>query len=190
MKAICIIGSPHANGSTMQVTEHMKRGLSAVGIDCTMYLLNDLHIAYCQGCESCVTSTRCMQRDDMDILIPAMLSADIVIIASPSYWGDITAQLKTFIDRCMPLADTRPTGTIVPPGKRGVAVAVRAGNSPGENKHIIATLHHFFAHLGITPVADLTFEGIHTPADLSERQTELQQAYEIGCRVGEELIGD
>ncbi len=152
--AICIIGSPAANGSTVQVVEHIIAGLADAGIESEAYLLHDMNIAFCRGCKACEATAQCVQRDDMDILTAALLAADIVLLASPSYWGDITAQLKTFIDRCTPLCDTRPGGTMVPSGKRGIAVAIRAGQSKGENQHLLATMHHFFSHLGITPVAE------------------------------------
>jgi multimeric flavodoxin WrbA len=100
----------------------------------------------------------------------------------------VTAQLKTFIDRCTPLTDTRPGGTIVPSGKRGIAVAVRAGQSKGENQHILDTIHHFFGHLGIVPIADFSIEGVRTLCDLTERESELQRAHDIGYQVLKEEL--
>ncbi len=122
-----------------------------------------------------------MQRDDMDTLLAELLSAGVVVIASPSYWGDVTAQLKTFIDRCLPLLDPRSR---LPAGQRGVAIAVRAGQSPGENQDLIDIIHHFFGHLGITPVADLTLEGVRRPEDLEEHEAELERAYRLGLELG------
>lgn len=126
----------------------------------------------------CARTGQCIQRDDMDLLIADLLIADVVVMASPSYWGDVTAQLKTFIDRCTPLSNTRLEKTIVPPGKRGIAVAVRAGQSLQENQHIVDTIAHMYGHLGITLAASVTLEGIRIPADLTTEK--LQSGYQIG----------
>ncbi|HEY3416112.1 MAG TPA: flavodoxin family protein [Armatimonadota bacterium] len=184
MKALCIIGSPRDQGSTAQVVDRIIAGMTAAGVSVSRHLLDALRIGFCQGCKACVATALCVQQDDMDLLISELLVADIVLLASPSYWGDVTAQMKTFIDRCTPLTDARPGGTIVPKGKRGIAVAIRAGESQGENEHLIATIHHFFGHLGITPAEDVTLEGIRTSKDLAVRRIQLEQAYEMGYRVG------
>ena len=76
MKAICIIGSPHAHGSTMQVVGHIIAGMADAGIESNTYILHDMRIAFCQGCKACVATAQCGQHDDMDTLIAALLAAD------------------------------------------------------------------------------------------------------------------
>jgi multimeric flavodoxin WrbA len=109
-----------------------------------------------------------VQRDDMDRITADLLEADVVLIASPSYWGDVTGQLKVFIDRCLPLCNARTGSTPVPPGKVGIAVAIRAGTRRAENQHLIDTIEHYFGHLGIEPVARFTAEQIDAISDFSE----------------------
>jgi multimeric flavodoxin WrbA len=106
-----------------------------------------------------------VQRDDMDRVIADLMRADVVLVASPSYWGDVTGQLKVFIDRCLPLCNARAGTTSVPPGKVGIAVAIRAGSRKAENQHIIDTIEHYFGHLGIEPVARFTAERIDAVSD-------------------------
>ncbi|MCP4702965.1 MAG: flavodoxin family protein [candidate division Zixibacteria bacterium] len=180
MRAICIIGSPNENGSTASICIKVIRGLDCENIEVDKYILDKMDIGFCKGCNSCEISGRCVQRDDMDILIKAITEADIVILASPSYWGDVTGQMKVFIDRSLPLCNAKTGETPVPDGKMGIGIAIRAGNSKNENQHIIDTFSHYFGHLGITMAGEFMAEGINNLSDLKEKQDKLSQAYDLG----------
>ncbi len=119
----------------------------------------------------------------MSILMDEIYESDIIILASPSYWGDVTGQMKTFIDRSLPLCNAKTGETPVPKEKIGVSVAVRAGKSKEENQHIVDTFNHYFGHLEIRPIAMLTAEGIRTISDIENDQTKLEEAYSLGRRL-------
>ncbi len=180
MKAICIVGSPNEQGSTAFLVRSVIDGMRAVGIDATMHVLGTMNIGYCDGCRVCETSRRCVLRDDMDLLLAGILESDIVLLASPSYWGDVTGQMKVFIDRSLPLCNAATGDTPVPTGKVGVAVATRAGSSQGETQHIVDTFEHYFGHLGISLVAVLTAEGVGRLADVEHDQVKIRQGRELG----------
>jgi multimeric flavodoxin WrbA len=178
VKVVCIIGSPREKGSTAFVVDQIIGGVQAQGARVIRHALGSLSIGYCQGCRTCEQTGRCVQRDDMDRVIADLLAADVVLVASPSYWGDVTGQLKVFIDRSLPLCNAQTGTTPVPPGKVGVAVAIRAGSRKAENQHIVDTIEHYFGHLGIEPVARFTAEGIEAVSDLSE--TQIAEARQLG----------
>lgn len=182
-QAICISGSPNANGSTAMLLQEIARGMRDAGMNVRTFRLGEMDIGYCRGCNACAATRRCARRDDMDALTAALLAADVVCIGSPSYWGDVTAQLKAVFDRSTPLCDTKPGGNIVPPGKLGISAAVRAGRLPAENLHLLDTIEHYFGHLGIKPAARLHAEGINSPGDLAQRTDFLQRAYETGLNI-------
>jgi multimeric flavodoxin WrbA len=121
----------------------------------------------------------------MDRLLEGILESDIVLLASPSYWGDVTGQMKVFIDRSLPLCNAKTGETPVPPGKIGVAVAIRAGQSKGENRHIVDTFEHYFGHLGIKMVGSLTAEGIECLADIRNSGEEIKESFMLGRNIGE-----
>ncbi len=184
MKAICIVGSPNEQGSTAFLVRSIMDGMHAVGIDATMHVLGTMDIGYCDGCRECESSRRCVIRDDMDALLAGILESDIVLLASPSYWGDVTGQMKVFIDRSLPLCNASTGDTPVPAGKAGVAVATRAGSSKGETQHIVDTFEHYFGHLGISPVAVLTAEGVGCLADVEHDQAKIREGRELGMSLG------
>ena len=64
--------------------------------------LRNYKINYCLGCGVCNTKHVCVQKDDMKALLDKMVEADVIVLATPVYFYTMDAQLKTFIDRCVP----------------------------------------------------------------------------------------
>lgn len=184
MKAIGIIGSPRNDGSTAVIVDKIIDGMNANGIESIKYCLGDMDINYCLGCKCCDEHGECIQvDDDMSILMDGIISSDIVIIASPSYWGDVTGQLKVFFDRSTPYCNMSDNGTQIPSGKKGIAVSIRAGRTIGENLHIIESIEHYFGHLGIETVGRFMAEGIDKKDDLLGKPELLEKAYELGLSI-------
>ncbi|SHH73427.1 Multimeric flavodoxin WrbA [Clostridium collagenovorans DSM 3089] len=182
MKAICIIGSPKSNGSTACIMDTIIEGMKESNIEVRRYVLGDMDINYCKGCMQCYKTKKCIQDDDMNIIIEDLLDADIVLIASPSYWGDVTGQLKVFFDRSTPLSDTNGE-TLVPKGKIGVSIAVRTGTRVEENIHLINTIEHYYGHLGINPVEGFTVERVQFKEDFKQNAEKVKEALDLGKRL-------
>lgn len=182
MKAVCVIGSPKSNGTTACIVDTVIDGMKASNIEVRRHVLGELNIGYCKGCMDCFTTKKCVQDDDMENVISDMMEADIVVIASPSYWGDITGQLKVFFNRSTPLSDTNGK-TVVPKGKIGIAIAVRTGTREVENIHLVKAIEHYFGHLGIKPVKRLTVEKAQFKEDFLRNETKVNEAFEIGNNI-------
>lgn len=182
MKAICIIGSPKSNGSTACIMDTIIEGMRESNIDIKRYVLGDMNINYCKGCMQCYNTKKCVQNDDMNIIIEDLIGADLVLIASPSYWGDVTGQLKVFFDRSTPLSDTNGE-TLVPKGKIGVSIAVRTGTRVEENIHLINTIEHYYGHLGIKPVERFTLERVQFKEDFKQNSEKVKEALDLGKRL-------
>jgi multimeric flavodoxin WrbA len=76
------------------------RGAQEAGHTVKKIFLKDKKINYCTGCGTCVSTKRCVQKDDMDDILDEMKIADTIVLASPIYFYTICGQLKTMIDRC------------------------------------------------------------------------------------------
>lgn len=188
MKAICIIGSPREKGCTSLIVNAITKGMIDTGVDVKSYYLGNLNIRYCLGCMTCHKTRQCVLEDDVDLIMKDLMESDIVLVASPSYWGDITGQLKVFIDRNTPYGNTCEGGTLIPHGKIGVAVAVRAGQRQSENQHIIDTINHYYSHLEIAPVESFTIEEIMELEDFIGKEDRLEEAYILGSRLSTRRI--
>lgn len=184
MKAVCIIGSPRDNGSTALIVDSMIKGLNESGFDdIDRYCLGKCNINYCFGCKACYQNGQCVQKDDVELIVKDICNSDLVVIASPSYWGDITGQLKVFFDRNTPYGDTNLNRKIFAHNVKGVAISLRAGKTERENIHILESIEHFYGHLGIEPVGRLEYRQIDTVNDLLKDSEQLRKAYLMGKNI-------
>ena len=180
MKAVCILGSPKGKGSTSTIVSQMMRALQTHHIQTRVYQLSTLNIGYCCGCKSCNLTGKCVQTDDVQKIVEDIFNSQLVIVASPSYWGDITGQMKVFIDRCTPYCNTNAARLPVSSSAKGVAVAVRAGSNQQENLNLVHTIDHFLGHLDIPLIASFTAEEVNSESDLLQRPQILADAYAFG----------
>ena len=99
-KILILNGSPRKNGKTASLVKAFVDGAEASGNEIKNLYLQDMNIGGCLACEGCQRNGGvCVQKDDMQIVSEAFLWADVVVFASPQYWGTITGQLKIVIDR-------------------------------------------------------------------------------------------
>ncbi len=99
MKIIGISGSPRNKNTNYM----LKTLLKAAGQEYELFLLQDMNIEYCNACGGCYKSHKCIIEDDMQGLYKELMNADIIVLGSPTYFDNVTALMKTFIDRCLPL---------------------------------------------------------------------------------------
>lgn len=100
-KILIVLGSPRKKGNSATLAAKVSEGAIADGADVETLYLNGLNIKPCQGCEKCQqeSSNGCAIDDDMNQLYSKMQEADSIVVASPIYWFNISAQTKIFIDR-------------------------------------------------------------------------------------------
>jgi multimeric flavodoxin WrbA len=100
MKITAILGSPrNSSNSTFIVKKFLERA-AKLGGEVTEFELNKLSYKGCQGCYACKTKLEeCILQDDLTKVLKSVKEADVLLFAAPVYFGDITAQLKGFIDR-------------------------------------------------------------------------------------------
>lgn len=105
MKKILILSaSPRENGNSDLLCDEFMRGAKEAGHNVDKIRLSEKKINYCTGCCSCIRKPgSCVQQDDMAEISKKMLSADVIVLASPVYFHTINGQMKTFIDRVCPI---------------------------------------------------------------------------------------
>jgi len=99
MKVVAIGGSPRLNGNTNYLIDEALNELTKKGIETEKIVLNQYRVNPCQAHNNCRQSPKCLQEDDTAWILEKFSQADGVIVASPVYFGSISAQTKTFLDR-------------------------------------------------------------------------------------------
>jgi len=100
MKIVIINGSLRKNGATAKILGEFAKNLSEKpDVEVTNIYLTDLRLNFCQGCNQCYKNGVCHIKDDADMLSELISNADGVIIGTSNMVGNVTGQLKTFIDR-------------------------------------------------------------------------------------------
>lgn len=93
-------GSPRKNGKTASLVKAFIEGAESAGNEVREFYLDGMDIHGCIACEACSRNGGiCSQKDDMEQIYVAYLESDVIVFASPMYWGTITGQLKTAVDR-------------------------------------------------------------------------------------------
>ena len=98
-KALILVGSPRSKGNTAGIVERVDGILRDREIDTEIVMLDRLDIRPCKNCGSCEDDGECVQKDDMRELWEKVESCDGLVLASPTYYSGVTAQMKIFIDR-------------------------------------------------------------------------------------------
>jgi multimeric flavodoxin WrbA len=100
-KILIVLGSPRKKGNSATLGAKVAEAAIADGAEVETVYLNGLNIKPCQGCEKCQQESfiGCAIEDEMNQLYSKLQNADLIVVASPIYWFNMSAQTKIFIDR-------------------------------------------------------------------------------------------
>ena len=105
-KMLAIAGSPRKDSNSAYLCRCCLRAAEAQGCETRLLELSSLTVEPCRACDNCVdfaAGERCIIDDDMDQVLDAMLWAEAIVFATPTYMGGMSAQLKCLIDRTRPI---------------------------------------------------------------------------------------
>ena len=141
MYALAINGSPRKNGNTRVLLEETLKPLAAAGWETEFVQLGGKDIRGCLACGKCAEkqNLRCINSKDMfNEVFERMVRADALILGSPTYFADVSAELKALLDRSGMVALVN--GRVFK-GKIGAAVvAVRRGGAT----HVFDSINHMY----------------------------------------------
>ena len=152
MKILAISGSPRANGNSTYAATYALDIIKNAGGETRFISLARKHIEYCIGCFKCCKNKICIHTDDMQEIISDLLWCDALILATPTYFGLINAQMKTYMDRCFVL---RPNydGEIKLAGKIGAGI-VCGGFRNGGQEITLQNIQTFFLQNNMRVIND------------------------------------
>ncbi|WP_294499301.1 flavodoxin family protein [uncultured Gemmiger sp.] len=102
MKVLVINGSPRRGGNSDLLCDEFIRGAREAGHAVEKVALRDKTIAPCRACYACFRTGSCVQQDDMAELLDKIWQADVLLLASPTYFSTMSGPMKNMIDRLLP----------------------------------------------------------------------------------------
>lgn len=106
-KVVAFVGSPRKKGNTSDIVRQVLKGAEEQGAETKLYHLNDMNIRGCQSCLYCRKNEGCTVKDDMTQVYEDLKTADSVVIGTPIYIHQVSAQTKLLLDRLYPLTDEK-----------------------------------------------------------------------------------
>lgn len=152
---LAVNGSPHeAMGNTSRLVKMLQYNLIRDEFDVEEIFLNQRRITYCAGCGMCVEKGSCWIKDDYREVAEKALQADGIILASPVHVWNVTAQMKTFLDRSLGYGH-RPPGSWKP----GIAVGVSGGWGESWVSEYLATSLRIFGAFAVGRLTAIAIRG-------------------------------
>ena len=151
-KIIILNGSPRKNGNTSALTAQFRKGAEEAGHTVTEFHLGSMKIGGCLGCwhGGKEGECPCVQKDDMEKVMPAYLESDMLVYATPIYYFDMTAQLAAAMQRVY---------CIGKPAKATKAAMLISSGSPGTGEGAIASYKNMLAYIGLEDVGVCALSG-------------------------------
>jgi multimeric flavodoxin WrbA len=121
MKIIALNGSPRKKWNTATLLQKALEGAVSQGAITELIHLYDLNYKGCISCFACKTLGgksygKCVVQDDLASIFSRIEQADAILMGSPIYWGDISGEMKSFLERLMfqYMTYTNPPGALFP----------------------------------------------------------------------------
>lgn len=189
-RLVCLMGSPRPHGNSAAMAGALCEGAAGAGAQVATFRLNELDYRGCQGCLACKKKAQaCVLDDGLTPVLEAVRDCDVLVLATPVYFGEVTAQLKGFIDRSfsylVPGYAHAPRGerSRLAPGK--TLVFVIAQGHPREDlfTDIAPRYAYFYNWLGFTESRVLRACAVYHPGDAKAREGLLAEAAALGREV-------
>lgn len=184
MNIVCLLGSPRAKSNSSAIAKRFVDTAEKLGAETKTYHLNDLKYRGCQACMICKTKLdKCALKDDLAEVLEAIQDCDVLVMASPVYFGEVSSQLKGAIDRfysfLKPDYRTSPNALRLSPGKKFV-MALTQGNPDEELfSDIFPGYDYFMKWYGFSESYLIRACGIFEPGEIETRREVLKEAEEI-----------
>ncbi len=98
-KILSIIGTQRKNGIVSTIAKNILKGARDNDHETELINLYDFNIEECIGCWSCSKLGKCFKNDDFEHIFEKVKEAEIIILGTPVYWGNVSGIMKTFFDR-------------------------------------------------------------------------------------------
>ena len=188
MNIVCLLGSPRPKGNSAAIASRFCKTAESLGAEVRTFSLNKLKYRGCQACMTCKTKLdKCVLKDDLAEVLDVVRDSDVLVMATPVYYGDLSSQLKAFVDRTFsylaPDYATNPKPSRLPPGKK--LVFIQAQGHPDENlfDDIFPRYDGFFTWYGFEAGNLIRACGVHDKGDVENREDIMNLAEDTAAQI-------
>ncbi|MFP4461137.1 MAG: flavodoxin family protein [Thermotogota bacterium] len=190
IKILGIVGSKRKNGNTSIVVQKALDETQHEGAQTELLYLSDYQYSDCNGCEGCAKDFRCVIEDGMQQIYPKILEADGIVVGSPTYFYNLTALMKAFIDRlyCYEIFDNEDRSVWMPLNealgmKYALVIAICEQQSPEDLGFTDQAMSKPLAALGYRVTDTLKILHAFEKGDVSSQPETLTKVQEAGKRL-------
>jgi len=190
MKVLGIVGSRRKNGNTAYLVQQALYATESKDVETEIIYLGDYNIRGCIGCEGCKDTCKCVIMDDMQKLYPLIMNSDAIVLGSPTYFYNITADMKAFIERlyCFQVfaEDDRSVWSSVNEalgGKHAVVIAICEQNDEKDMGFTAEAMSKPLEGLGYRVVETVKILKLFKKGDVLLNQDALEQVKRAGKKL-------
>lgn len=175
MNIVIVNGSPRAKGNSDLLCDEFARGAKEAGHTVEKISLREHTVNPCRACYACFRTGKCIQKDDMAAILNKVKQAEVLVIASPTYFMTMSGQMKIFIDRLLPEWQGL--------GGKEVYIIVTGHDSKAGLKRTADDLTDIFSYLGNSVHPTIWGEGVWQKGEVLGTKA-MDEAYRAGKRIG------
>ncbi|MEW6116669.1 MAG: flavodoxin family protein [Nitrospirota bacterium] len=188
MNIVCLLGSPRPNGNSAAIAKHFLDTAASLGGHIQTFELNKLAYRGCQGCLVCKTRLdKCVLKDDLTRVLDAVHEADVLVLATPVYYGDVTGQLKLYLDRTYsylkPDYLTNPQPSRLAPGKRLVFIVTQGHPDEAMFNDVFPRYDKFFKWYGFKESHLIRACGVSKAGEVVSQKNIMKRAEETARNI-------
>jgi len=195
MNILSFMGSPRLNGNTDILLDHILKGAKLKGANVKKIKLITLKYRGCIECGECENNGICSLKDDFSPFYKDIISSDVIIIASPIFFYNITSLTQMVIERAQALwiAKYRLTKAINNQSKQSkIGIFVSVGATKGQRLFEGANLvvRYFFDAIGVKKVSSFLVKGVEKKGNILKQKELLDDAIKFGEEIFESNLRD
>ena len=184
MNIICLNGSPLTNGNTACLLDVFSATAAELGAEVRQIHLNALSYRGCQACMKCKGEMdRCALQDELTPVLDFVMTSDVLVLGSPIYFGEVTSQMKAFIDRTFSFLKPAFSGSRLEVGKSLVMILPQGAPDSGNFADVYPRYAGFFKWFGYEKRYEIRGLGLNDPADASQRVDLLEQVRDVAREI-------
>jgi len=189
-KKILVISSSLRNNSNTDIlADEFIRGARSSGHEVEKISLRDKKINFCLGCDVCQNIQRCVLRDDASEIVKKIYETDVIVFAAPVYFGGVSGQMQTLLDRTYPLFPWKLNREQTHRFRNVYLLTASSGKSNEFTDNVIKKMEDWIKHFSGVWVkcpecaklaGVIRGLGVHEPGDIRKDPDKMNEAYEMG----------